>query len=287
MTTYVFSGQGAQKSMMGDRLFKKFPKLVREADDILGYSIVELCMESSPKRLNQTQYTQPALYVVNALAYLELYYATARLPNFFIGHSLGEYVALFAANVFDFAQGLKLVKKRGELMSSVVEGGMAAVSGLSASQIETCLRNHNITDVIVANDNSPTQVVISGHKNRLSELDTTLRAAGADLYTPLNVSGPFHSFFMDDAAQAYREYLTNFLFNAAEVPVISNVTARPHNHSEIAENLVQQIRSKVRWVDTMRYLNQHGEQEFIEITAAKKIMEKILQQNNCKKDLTI
>lgn len=279
MTTYIFSGQGAQKKGMGENLFKKFPRLVRKANEILGYEIETICTETPPTRLNQTQYTQPALYVVNCLAFLEKYYGSAKKPDYLIGHSLGEYVALFAANVFEFEVGCQLVKKRGELMSQITDGGMAAVSGLTASTIEDILSEVKITDVVVANDNSPEQVIISGNKQSLNQLDSIFKNKGVSLYTPLNVSGPFHSFYMQKAAEEFSVYLSEFTFSPPSIPVIANVTARPYEFDHISDLLVRQITSRVKWVDTIRYLFESDEREFLEITAAKSIMEKILKQN--------
>ena len=130
MLAYVFPGQGSQVVGMGKDLFDEFKEYVDAADEILGYSIKELCLEDPNGVLGLTQYTQPALYVVNALTYLKEVKTTGVKPDFVAGHSLGEYDALFAAGVFDFATGLKLVQKRGELMSQAKGGGMAAVLGL-------------------------------------------------------------------------------------------------------------------------------------------------------------
>src|SRR5205823_13876450 len=126
MLAYIFPGQGSQTRGMGGNLFDDFPELTAQADAILGYSIKKLCLEDPNQELNQTQFTQPALFVVNALTFLK----KNQKPDYVAGHSLGEYNALFAAEVFDFATGLNLVKKRGELMSEAKNGGMAAVIGL-------------------------------------------------------------------------------------------------------------------------------------------------------------
>src|SRR4051812_36667715 len=124
---YVFPGQGSQRKGMGENLFDEFPELTKKADKILGYSIKELCLNDSDSKLNQTQYTQPALYVVNALSYQKKIKDEGKQPDYLAGHSLGEYNALQAAGIFSFEDGLKLVKKRGELMSQAKNGGMAAI----------------------------------------------------------------------------------------------------------------------------------------------------------------
>ena len=122
MKAYVFPGQGSQKKGMGEELFDEFPELVERSDQVLGYSIKELCLEDKEEKLDNTQYTQPALYVVEALSYLKKIKEENVKPDYIAGHSLGEYVALFAAGVFDFATGLKLIKKRSQLMAQVSGG---------------------------------------------------------------------------------------------------------------------------------------------------------------------
>src|SRR5688572_15729706 len=138
----LFPGQGSQTKGMGADLFKQFPEYVALADKELGYSIAELCLEDSIGRLNETQFTQPALYIVSCLGHLKEK-QDAGIPDYVAGHSVGEYSALFAAGAFDFVTGLKLVKKRGELMSKAREGGMAAVIGLDRDQVAEVIRaNH-------------------------------------------------------------------------------------------------------------------------------------------------
>src|SRR5262249_33257796 len=136
----IFPGQGSQAKGMGAELFRKFPDLVSQADAELGYSIERLCLEDPDKQLNNTAFTQPALYVVDCLAHLNQLNESGVAPHFVAGHSLGEYSALFAAGAFDFSAGLRLVRKRGELMSKAFGGGMAAVVGLTCEQIEDVLR---------------------------------------------------------------------------------------------------------------------------------------------------
>ena len=127
MKAYVFPGQGSQKKGMGEDLFDEFADITKKADEILGYSIKDLCLNNPDQNLNQTQYTQPAMYVVNAMTYLKKKQDSKDFPDYVAGHSLGEYNALHAAGVFSFENGLKLVKKRGELMSKAKKGGMAAI----------------------------------------------------------------------------------------------------------------------------------------------------------------
>src|SRR5690625_3798150 len=136
MKAFVFPGQGAQQKGMGASMYEKFKDKVASADRILGYSIRDLCLEDPQYLLGQTEYTQPALYIVSALNYFDKISSSGRIPDFVAGHSLGEYNALLAAGAFDFETGLKLVKKRGELMSQISVGGMAAVVVLNVVNIE-------------------------------------------------------------------------------------------------------------------------------------------------------
>src|SRR5687767_7456317 len=147
---------------MGGGLFERFGELTAQADGQLGYSIEELCLKGPQERLGQTQFTQPALYVINAFTYLGKVEENGRKPDYLAGHSLGEYDALFASGVFDFLTGLKLVQKRGELMSGVQGGGMAAVVGLKSDRVSEIIYNFAFAQVDVANYNSPQQTVISG-----------------------------------------------------------------------------------------------------------------------------
>src|ERR1051325_8154086 len=163
MTAFVFPGQGSQKRGMGQGLFdevREYAAIEKEADAILGCSLRKLCLEDPDNRLKETQFTQPCLYVVNALHYYKAVSEGAR-PDYVAGHSLGEYNALLAAGVFDFLTGLKLVKKRGELMARPKNGGMPAVIGLPAETIGKVLQDNGLTTIDVANFNTPTQTVVS------------------------------------------------------------------------------------------------------------------------------
>lgn len=137
---YLFPGQGSQKKGMGEGLFDEFPEMTKKADEILGYSIKELCLTDPRKELNKTQFTQPALYVVNALSFQKKMKEGESEPDFVAGHSLGEYNALHAAEVMSFEEGLKLVKKRGELMSKAENGGMAAILKTPEEEIKNILK---------------------------------------------------------------------------------------------------------------------------------------------------
>uniref|UniRef100_A0A7D6GG63 [acyl-carrier-protein] S-malonyltransferase n=1 Tax=Micromonospora carbonacea TaxID=47853 RepID=A0A7D6GG63_9ACTN len=256
MLAYVFPGQGAQRKGMGADLFDEFPELVAQADEVLGWSVRETCLEDPHGRLDRTEYTQPALYVVNALSYLRQLARTGREPDFLAGHSLGEYDALFAARVFDFATGLTLVRRRGELMCAATGGGMAVVIGLPADDVSALLARDGRDTVVLANLNTPSQVVLSGPRADVLACRDLLTTAGAR-FVPLNVSGAFHSRYMRDAQREFGAFLAGFTLPAPSIPVISNVTARPYG-ADVADLLVRQIASSVNWTDTVRYLLARG-----------------------------
>ena len=271
MKAIIFPGQGSQFKGMGKDLFPLFPEKVKSASDILGYSLEDLCLNNLQGHLSQTQYTQPALFVVNALHYyrqreLQIAAETDWQPDFLAGHSVGEYNALLAAGVFSFETGLRLVKKRGELMGAASGGGMAAVLGISANDVRAVLNDNDLDQIDIANFNTPTQTVIAGTKDTL--------AAAAELFARmelrcvmLNVSAAFHSRHMQSAQAEFGQFLQQFSFATPEVTVIANVTARPYDRSRIAETLARQIAAPVQWVDSIRYLMGRGEVEFHEMGA--------------------
>ncbi|WP_156371080.1 ACP S-malonyltransferase [Nocardia arizonensis] len=242
----VFPGQGSQRVGMGGELFDRYTDLVAEADEILGYRVRTLCLEDADDCLGRTEYTQPALFVVNALHYLA-HLEDAPRPSLVLGHSLGEYNALLAAGVFDFATGLRLVQARAAAMSKVEDGGMSAVIGLSEEVIAYVLGRERITGVDVANLNTPRQVVLSGPLDELGACARPLTAAGAKMVRPLAVSGPFHSRYMARARRELAEVFAATTFGAPTIPVIANVTGRPYESDTVAELLSMQIDNPVRW----------------------------------------
>jgi len=251
---------------MGAELFDRFPDWTAAADDVLGYSIRELCLEDPRAELGFTQFTQPALFVVNAMTYRSRQDGGAPPPAFVAGHSLGEYNALVAAGSLDFVTALQLVKRRGEMMGQVRGGGMAAVIGLDPARIEQVLGASEAGRRIdVANFNSFDQTVIAGPKDDLAAVKSSFEAAGVRAYIPLNVSAPFHSRYMREAMETYSSAIDAVRFSAPAIPVISNVTGRPYDASAIRDTLARQIGHSVRWLDSMRFLIDAGVDTFVEV----------------------
>ncbi|MFJ1268712.1 ACP S-malonyltransferase [Legionella lytica] len=265
MLAYMFPGQGSQKQGMGQELFAQFPEYTAQADALLGYSIRALCLEDAQQQLNNTQYTQPALYVVNAFSYLKTLVDGQPKPDYVIGHSLGEYNALFAAGVFDFATGLALVKKRGELMSQMHGGGMAAVVGLSSQELTSLLEEQGLSGVKIANYNSYQQMVISGPQADIQRAQPLFTGMSKVSFIPLSVSGAFHSLYMLSAQQAFAEFIQDMEFATPSIPVIANVDAAPYHPAVIKSNLIQQIAQPVLWTKTIEYLQAKPNMQFQEI----------------------
>lgn len=268
-TAILFPGQGSQFKGMGKDLFPRFQRMAAEASDILGYSIESLCLKDSENKLNRTQYTQPALYVVNAMSYTQWLQDTANgtPPAFAAGHSLGEYNALLAAHVFDFKTGLTLVRKRGELMAAASGGTMAAIVGTPIKIVRELLAKNGLNDIDFANHNTPTQVVIAGSRTAVAQAEKLCTDHNIRCL-PLNVSAPFHSRHMLTAQNEFLSFLEAFSFNPPIFPIISNVTATPYEPGKIKSTLGLQIGSPVQWMDSIRYLMGQGIDDYREINSS-------------------
>ena len=266
---FVFPGQGSQYKGMGGDLFQQFPEITATADAELEYSLEQLCLDDPYQKLNETAYTQPALYCVNALSYLKRIEETGEKPDFVAGHSLGEYNALFSAGAFDFVTGLKLVKRRGELMNQATGGGMAAIVGLGVNQIRDVLQESDLDTIDIANLNGPDQTVISGLQKDVQAVRTRFEDVGARMFIPLRVGAAFHSRYMEAARNEFEEFLQDFEFQPLQIPVISNCHAAPYRTGQINENLCTQITHPVRWTESVQYLLNQPNPEFEEIGPGK------------------
>lgn len=270
----LFPGQGAQYKGMGKTLFTKYWQETQLASDILGYDLEELCIEDPNKQLAKTQFTQPALYVVNHFFYKDL----KPSADFLAGHSLGEYNALLAAGAFDFETGLRLVQKRGALMGAASGGGMAAVIGIEADQLRSLLAEGGFDEVDIANYNTPTQLVLAGQQEGMTAVVDFIEQKKIRI-VPLNVSAPFHSRYMRPAAVEFSRFLDQFTFGNLRIPVIANVTAAPYRNGEIKELLGKQIDHSVMWTDAIRYLMGQGMTMYEEMGRGvlKRMIDEIMQ----------
>lgn len=275
----LFSPQGSQAVGMGRELADASPAAraaFAEADAALPWSVSAVAWDGPEERLNDTRQTQPCL-VATSVACLRaldeaLTAAGHRLePSFVAGHSVGEYAALVAAGVLSLADALRLVARRGTLMAEArVNGGMAAVLGLERARVtEAAQRTANQLgtpdDPVVANDNAPGQVVISGSREALDAAVGHLTTAGARRVLPLNVSGPFHSPFMADAGRRLAEAFEDAAWHDAHPPLVANVSAQPvHRAAEIRDLLARQVSAPVEWVRSVERMVAEGVDTFVE-----------------------
>ncbi|RCX16300.1 [acyl-carrier-protein] S-malonyltransferase [Anaerobacterium chartisolvens] len=266
----LFPGQGAQYIGMGKTIcrdFKAADYMFNEANEILGFDIKALCFEGDLDELTKTENAQPALLTASVAAFKVLRKISEVTPFYLAGHSLGEFSALVCSKAISFSDALKLVRKRGELMAKASQGGMAAVMGAGEAEIRAVCEQVSTRDcfAVVSNNNSPDQIVISGHKQAIAKAGEVLSNMGVKVKA-LNVSAAFHSPLMTDAADEFKELLENTVFRIPSWPVISNVTAKPITASStLAEELYRQLISPVQWQKTMSFMQNHNVNTFIDI----------------------
>ena len=274
-TAFLFPGQGAQEMGMGQALAQEYPvadSLYSEADKILGFSISKLSWEGPENELKDTINTQPAL-LAHSIASLRVFNQLAPdfKPGYVAGHSMGQFSALVAAGTLSFADALKLVRRRGELMKAAGEtspGGMAAILGLEIPALEEiCAKASTAEQLVqVANDNCPGQVVISGHKEALEIAMQAASEAGARKVVPLAVSIAAHSPLMGNAQGDFNQEVELAPFTNPIMPVIGNVSAAPlSTPKEIRADLRAQLAERVRWTETIQWLLAQGVDTFVEL----------------------
>jgi [acyl-carrier-protein] S-malonyltransferase len=269
---FLYPGQASQYVGMGKDLYDKFPKVKEifdRANEILGFDLKSICFEGPEDELKQTWITQPAIFIHSIIVTLLL--AEQKItPAMAAGHSLGEYSALVAAQAISFIDGLRIVKRRGELMQHAGEkqpGTMAAIIGLSDEEvIEICKEASSTGIVAAANFNSPLQVAISGSHEGIAKASELARQKGAKKVMPLVVSGAFHSPLMESVQQELKAALEEIDIKTAKFPVYANVTAKPVKiPNEIRELLYKQLTHPVRWVETIENMISDGVTDFYEV----------------------
>lgn len=272
MIGFVFPGQGSQYVGMGKSVYERQREVFNEASEALGFDIAKLCFEGPETELNRTENTQPALLTVSYALLKEVLPLNIK-PVYVAGHSLGEYTACLAAEVFSFSDAVKIVRKRGELMQQAQpegKGAMAAVLGLDEATLREICDSITHLYVDLANLNCPGQVVISGEAEAVARAMELAKERGAKKVVPLQVSIPSHCKLMREAAEKFAEFLKTFKFNQPKIPIVTNVDAKEKTEaSAISDALVSQLYSPVRWQDCVKYMISKGVDTFIEIGPGK------------------
>lgn len=272
-TAFLFPGQGSQKVGMMQDLAAQYESVrnrFEEADEALGWKLSELIFEGPAEKLQQTQYTQPAILTASVAAY-DLLAQAGITAEYLAGHSLGEYSALVAAGSISFLDAVRTVHARGKFMQEAVpigEGGMAAIIRLEREKIITICEELSAQGEIVqaVNFNCPGQVVIAGTTDAVAAACEKMKEAGARRAISLPVSAPFHSTLMQPAAEKLAQVLHTIEIKEAQIPVIANVHAKPvHTSAEIRESLVEQAAHPVLWEDSMHVLLTKGVDTMVEV----------------------
>src|SRR5215213_8960680 len=286
-TAYIFPGQGSQAVGMGKDLFDNFPSaraVFEEADDVLGFSLSEMCFAGTAEDLALTANTQPAILTVSVAAFRAMEAEGFPMPDFVAGHSLGEYSALVAAGALSFADAVRTVRKRGTYMQEAVPvgvGAMAAILGLPLETVEVACDEAAEGEVCSpANINSPAQIVIAGNTEAVDRAIELLKERGAKRAIKLNVSAPFHCDLMFPAQERLAEDLAKIEFRDLRFPIIENISSDPNTKAKrVRVALTEQVSSPVRWAQSVEYLLAAEVGTFVEIGAGKVLCGLVRQIN--------
>ncbi len=267
-TVFMFPGQGSQYPGMGKELYDNYEiarEVFRKVEKVLGKDFLELVFYGDDDELRKTENAQPAIYSVSVASF-EVF-RTRESYHSVMGHSLGEFTALYSAGVFSFEEGLKLVRTRGEIMSQAQEGTMCAVIGMDEKELESIVSRYD--NVVIANYNAPDQLVISGPKDSVVQLSKLLKDKARRVVL-LNVSGAFHSPLMEEASKLFQKHLERVEFREPKVPIFMNASGKAVISAEdVKRNLMVQLRSPVRFVDMVENAYAFGARRFVELGPGK------------------
>ena len=295
MSALLFPGQGSQVVGMGSEFYKNFDlvkKIFKQADENLNYPISKMILEGPEVELQLTKNTQPAILTVSYSIFKVLkdeFNFDFNSFKYFAGHSLGEYSALVCAGALDFNDALYLLRERGKSMQEAVpvgKGSMIAVLGMSINEINNLIQSRDNKKGIreIANDNADGQVIISGDKDSVQILQTSLKEKKIKSIL-LKVSAPFHCSLMKPAAEAMKEKINNTKFNNLLFKVINNVTAKVESDTEIIKKLlIEQISSTVKWRESIINMSKNGVTNFIEVGPGKVLtgtVKRTIKNSNC------
>ena len=278
MTAIIFPGQGSQyvnMSMDFNENFDVARKVFQEIEDSTQINIRKIITENPSDNLNKTNYTQISIFSASMVIYKTLFNEFGNeilKPEFFLGHSLGEYSALVAGNFISLKEAGILIKKRGELMHSSIEpnlSGMAAIIGKNADFIDGVIKKNNL-QIVIANDNSPLQVVVSGLIKDINSSEKTFIQNGVKRYVKLNVSAAFHSNFMNDAQTKLINEIDKIKFKSSNSKIISNYDSKVNSNVDaIIYSLKNQMANRVKWTDSIKKLEETNTTNIIEIGPGK------------------
>ena len=279
MFSVIFPGQGSQSVGMANELYNKFETFkinFKKADDLLNYQLSKIILEGPADKLNLTENTQPAIFLISYSIFQVIkneFKINLNEAKYFAGHSLGEYTALTCSGVLSFENTIKILKLRGKAMQEAVpkgEGGMIAVLGSELEILEDIInKKKNEFKCFIANDNSNSQIVLSGTTSNIEKISIYLNSLNIK-NIKLSVSAPFHCELMKTATEVMKNELAKTVFKEFQTSLISNVTAQEIDNSLIIRDLlVRQIESRVRWRESINYMIKNGVNNFIEIGPGK------------------